>query len=303
MKDVRAVAIDMDGTLLNSNGIISRRNLAALQKAREAGIHIAIATGRRHSYAMKALREYNLPEDTTLISSNGTVTRSIDSHLIRRTLLPTESALWLCDHLRPFRSALVLTFDRVGADGEDARGALVVEELDHLHNSISAWMKANEPYILRMNPIEDSLRPDDSPIQAMLCGTLKQMREAEELLLNHEHVFMHGHTPRERIHTAHVAVHRTEYAHRDLCIVDLLPGRCSKGAALLDLCKDHDIAPSEVLAIGDNWNDLPLFEAAGNRVVMGNAPLELRKLATERGWKVGHTHEEDGVARAIEAIL
>lgn len=303
MSNVRAVAIDMDGTLLNSNGIVSRRNLAALQKAREAGIHVAIATGRRHSYAMKVLRELKLPEDTTLISSNGTVTRTIGSQLIRRTLLPMESALWLCDHLRAFRTALVLTFDRVGPDGDDARGALVVEELDHLHSSIGAWMQANEPYILRQSPLEDSLRPDDSPIQAMLCGTLQQMRHAEELLLNHEHVFMHGHSPIERIHTAHVAVHRTEYAHRDLCIVDLLPGRCSKGAALVDLCNDHGFASSDVLAIGDNWNDLPLFEAAGHRVVMGNAPAELRRLAGERGWKVGYPHDEDGVARAIEAVL
>ncbi|MBS1814923.1 MAG: HAD family phosphatase [Acidobacteria bacterium] len=295
----------MDGTLIGSNDTISERNLSALRDARHAGIHIAIATGRRHSYAMKVLRGLDLPADTTLISSNGTVTRCITSQLIRRTLLPMENALWLCDHLRDYRTALVFTFDRVGHDGEDERGALVVEELDHLHNSIGAWMQANEPYILCSNPIETAIRAGggNAPIQAMVCGTLEQMRAAEDALLGHEHIYVHGHSPAERIHTAHIAVHRTEYAHRDLCIVDLLPGGCSKGAALRDLCADLQTTPENVLAIGDNWNDLPLFETAGHRVVMGNAPAALQQLAQRRGWHLGPLHDEDGVAQAIESYL
>lgn len=302
---LRAVAIDMDGTLLNSAGTVSQRNLAALRRAADADVRIIIATGRRHSYAMKVLHGLDLPASTALVSSNGSVTRGIDASLIRRTELPKESALWLCDHLREYRNALVFTFDRLGPDGEDTRGALVVEELDHLHSSIGSWMAANQPYIERTDSMEAHLlRPGaDAPIQAMLCGTVPRMRTAEALLLQHEHVYMHGYSPADRIHTAHVAVHRTEYPARDLAIVDLLPGRCSKGAALQDLCADYGIAASDTLAIGDNWNDLPMFEAAGACVVMANAPLELQKRAAEQGWQVGPSHDEDGVAHAIESRL
>lgn len=302
MTHTRLIAIDMDGTLLGPDGQVSRRNLRALEAAQQAGITIAIATGRRHSYAMKVLRPLEMHASTLLITSNGAVTRTYDAQLLQRNELSIESSLWLCTHLRDYRNAMVFTFDRVGPDGEDSRGALAVEDLEHLHGSIGKWMEANAPYMQHFNPIEDALRAD-APIQAMLCGTVSRMRTAEKLLLDHEHVFSHGITPNERIHTAQVAIHRTEYEHRDLCIIDLLPANCSKGAALLDLCYSRGISPAHTLAIGDNWNDLPLFQAAGSAVVMGNAPQELRNLARQNGWKVGPSNEQDGVAQAIENIL
>jgi len=59
----------------------------------------------------------------------------------------------------------------------------------------------------------------------------------------------------------------------------------------------------EVLAIGDNWNDLPMLEAAGQAVLMSNAPNELKELGLTRGWTVGHSNDEDGAAIAIEQAL
>lgn len=300
---VRLIAIDMDGTLIGSNGQVSARNREALQRAAAAGLHIAIATGRRHSYAMKILRTLDLDPSTMVLSSNGTVTRTLDGTLLHRTFLPVDTTLWLCDHLTDFRNALVLTFDLLGPDGEDAPGSLVVEEFDHLHGSIRAWMEANAPYIQRHSPIENALAPGMAPIQAMLCGTVKHMREAESLLLAHEHVMVEGHSTQERIHTARVAIHRTEYPARDLCMVDLLPAGCSKGSALRQLCQARDLPIETTLAIGDNWNDVSLFQAAGRSILMGNAPPDLQALGRTRGWQLGPTHDEDGVAQAIESLL
>src|SRR6185437_6278816 len=123
-------------------------------------------------------------EEDALISSNGTVTRTIGSRLLDRTLLPVETAKWLCAHVEEFRDALVMTFDKVGPDGEDARGALVVERLEELHASIGRWMAANEPYILHVDPVERALE-GEAPIQMMLCGTIERMRRAEARLLEH----------------------------------------------------------------------------------------------------------------------
>ncbi len=204
--------------------------------------------------------------------------------------------------MREFRSTLVLTFDRVGADGEDTRGALVVEKLEDLHASIGAWMKANDAYIEHVIPIEDALT-DDAPIQMMLCGTLARMRLAEARLLEHEGVNPVGVTPLERIHTAEVAIHRTEYPERDLCIVDILPAGCSKGTALLLLADSLKIRSEEIFAIGDNWNDVSMLEAAGGALLMANAPVGLKEMAKERGWAIGGHHNEDGVAIGIEDRL
>ena len=200
----RLIAIDMDGTLLGEDGRVSPRNLAALRAAQAAGIEIVVATGRRHSYAMRVLRPLGLHHASLLISSNGTVTRTlgcaspepIASELIARTHLPLTTALWLCAHIDEFRNALVLTFDRVGPDGDDTRGALVVEHLDELNSSIGRWMAANEPYIDHVIPIERALTANgaaDAPIQAMLCGTIERMARAEARLLEHPGVFASGH--------------------------------------------------------------------------------------------------------------
>ena len=308
----------MDGTLLNEHAAISPRNLAALQRAQAAGILIVIATGRRHCYAMRALRNIGLSPQTLLVTSNGAVTRTIDAHLLHRTFLPAETALWLCAHLEGFRETLILTFDRVGPNGEDTRGALVVEQLDHLHNSISRWMQVNEPYLAQINPIEDSLRnlaPNEAPIQAMLCGTIPHMRRAEARLLQHEGVTSdhadHITLPTRialppqsaRIHTHTLAIHRTEYPDRDLCIVDILPAGCSKGNAITRLAAERNIPRAAILAIGDNWNDVSMLEAAGQAAIMSNAPADLLAHAQSRRWQQLPTHTEDGVAHLLESLL
>ncbi len=160
------IAIDVDGTLLGPDGQVSPRNCAALRAVQDAGIQIVIVTGRRHIYALKVLGSIGLAPSTVLVSSNGAVVRQMDSTLIERTLMPLDSALWLCGLLDEFRNALVITFDKVDANGEEQRGALVIEEIEISHRSIDRWMLANEPYIAQVCPIEDSLRgrpanPDD----------------------------------------------------------------------------------------------------------------------------------------------
>jgi HAD superfamily hydrolase (TIGR01484 family) len=298
---MRMIAVDLDGTLLGPDGRASARNVAALKAAERAGIEIVVATGRRHCYAMKVLRELGLGDEDALISSNGTVTRTIGAKLLERTLLPVETARWLCGHMEEFRNALVMTFDRVGPDGEDARGALVVERLEQLTASIGRWMAANEPYIAHVDPMEAAL-DGEAPIQMMLCGTVERMRRAEARLLEHPGVSAVGVTTRIWGGDA-VALHRTEYPERDLSIVDILPAGCSKGAALLRLAGDRGVKADEIVAIGDNWNDLSMLEVAGRAVLMANAPEDLITLAKERGWVMGRRHDEDGVAEAIEWML
>src|ERR1700733_6896514 len=102
---VRMIAVDMDGTLLGADGQVSARNLAALK----AGVEVVGATGRRHCYVMRQLRGLGLGEENGLISSNGTVVRTIGARLLERTLLPKETAQWLCGHVEEFRNSLVMT--------------------------------------------------------------------------------------------------------------------------------------------------------------------------------------------------
>lgn len=309
---MRMVAVDMDGTLLGPDGQVSARNLAALKAAERAGVEVVVATGRRHSYAMKVLRGLGLGEENGLISSNGAVVRTLGARLLERTLLEQATAEWLVGHMDEFRRSLLVTFDRVQADGDDVRGALVVEEMEELHGSISRWMIANEPYIERVVPMEAALGREGL-IQMMLCGTIERMREAETRLLGDPKVLGVGLEPLRRSEvrregadasaSPEAALHRTEYPERNLSIVDILPAGCSKGGAVLRLAEQRGVAREEILAIGDNWNDVSMLEAAGSAVLMGNAPEDLKAVGVARGWSMGKHHGEDGVAVAVEAAL
>jgi hypothetical protein len=299
MSAPRLIAIDMDGTLLHSDGHVSERNLAAIHEAESRGIEVAIATGRRHCYAMRVLRELDRPAHSALISSNGTVIRTLGSDLLHRSYMPVETARWLCEHVREFRGTLVITFDKVLPNGEDERGAVVCEGLDELNASIARWMEVNEPYIRQVTPIERAL-DEAEPIQMMLCGPVDRMREAEAHLLRDPRITNRDDACGPGIE---VLLHRTEYPQRDLCILDILPVGCSKASALLHLAELRGIDASEILAIGDNWNDVPMFQVSGRAAVMANAPQELQALAAKRGWLIAASNDEDGVANVIEAAL
>jgi Cof subfamily protein (haloacid dehalogenase superfamily) len=293
------IAIDLDGTLLNTDGRISVRNRAALKLAESTNAEVVIATGRRHAYAMRVLRDLHLSPSNALVSSNGTVIRSLDGELLHRRHMPLETALWICAHAAEFRNTMVLTFDTVGPTGEDTRGALVCERLDDLHASIGRWMDSNEPYIAQVTLLEDALQREP-PIQMMLCGTVARMRKAEDRLLENPKVTAVG---AAELADAEITLHRTIYPDRDLCIVDILPAGCSKASALLHLAELRGLAASEILAIGDNWNDLPMLRVAGRSVLMSNAPEDLQAVARASGWMLVPSNDEDGVAVAIEAAF
>jgi Cof subfamily protein (haloacid dehalogenase superfamily) len=281
---IQLIAIDIDGTLTPSNvPKISFRNCAALQAAEAAGIEIVIATGRRQAFAMPLVAQANLKHNSVMISSNGAVVRTFDGDLLDRRFLPVDTARDLCTLLRGY-GTLVFTFDREGA------GCLVIESFHQLHARIDRWVESNRPYLLEVDPIERAFDTGEEPIQGMVCGTPAEMAEAEKLV-------------RRSPLGGSVAMHRTEYVARNLSILDLLPPGCSKGTALDSLARIRGLQPNQIMAIGDNLNDLEMLEYAGHPVVMANSNQEILDLAERRGWRVTASNDQDGVAQAIEEVL
>jgi Cof subfamily protein (haloacid dehalogenase superfamily) len=272
---IRLVAIDIDGTLLDPHFQITSRNLEALQATHQSGIQIILATGRRHDYALPIARQLGVP--VSLISSNGAVIRSTAGETFYTDRLPANTAHKLIRHMDDFRGHAVLTFDRSGQD------ALVMERSDELTNSVSRWVESNAAHISYVVPLEESLTED--PIQAMYCGRVTRMAEAQQRL-------------NQADFAAEVAVVKTQYDHRDLCILDVLNKNCSKGHALRRWAEHHGIPREEVMAIGDNYNDLEMLEFAGRPVIMGNASEDLK----QNGWSQTASNADSGVALALEKL-
>jgi hydroxymethylpyrimidine pyrophosphatase-like HAD family hydrolase len=117
----------------------------------------------------------------------------------------------------------------------------------------------------------------------MLSGGIETMREAEARL-------------RRAAFAEEFRLAVTSYEHKDFAMIDVIPPGCSKGSSLAEWAALRGIAREEVLAIGDNHNDLEMLTFAGIPVVMGNGVPELKTY----GWHVTGTNDENGVALAIE---
>jgi Cof subfamily protein (haloacid dehalogenase superfamily) len=270
---IRLLATDIDGTLLNPQFQVSEGDMAALRRAHAAGIEVVLVTGRRHSFALPIAKELGF--DLWLISSNGAVTRSLSGETFHRDMMPAQTCRRLCGAMQEFRGNTVLTFDK------ETKGAIVLEHLDELGPSIRRWLEKNMEYIEFVVPIEKALVTD--PVQAMFCGTMERMSLALRAL---ESAGMDG----------QVTVLRTEYPVRDLSMIDVLNAGCSKGHALERWAKYRGFRRDEVMAVGDNHNDVEMLEFAGHPVIMGNACEELRA----RGWKITRGNDQCGVAAAVD---
>jgi len=273
---IRLLATDIDGTLLNPQFQISEGDLAALRRAHAAGMEIVLVTGRRHSFALPIAKQLGF--DLWLISSNGAVTRSLSGETFHRDMMPAQTCRELCGAMQEFRGNTVLTFDK------ETKGAIVLETLDELGASIRRWLEKNMEFIEFVVPIEEALITD--PVQAMFCGTMARMNAALHAL---DRSGMDG----------KVTILRTEYPQRDLSMIDVLNAGCSKGHALERWAAYRGYRREEVMAVGDNHNDVEMLEFAGHPVIMGNACEELRA----RGWRVTGGNHECGVAAAVELAL
>jgi len=271
---IRLLALDIDGTLLNPEFRISPVDLAALRRVQAEGIEVVVVTGRRHTFALPIVEQLGF--DLWIISSNGAITRSLAGETFHRDLLPVETCRKLCAEMREFRGNTVLTFDT------EAKGAIVLEHMGELNVSIQRWLEKNLQYINFVVPIENSLTHD--PVQAMFCGTIALMQQAQAALA---------------ASGLEITVLRTEYEARDLSIVDVLNQRCSKGHALERWANFRGIPREEVMAIGDNYNDIEMLAFAGVPFIMGNASPEMRR----NGWTLTLSNDQNGVAAAIEQVL
>ncbi len=276
MQSIRLIAIDIDGTLLDSNHQVSDANLTVLRRAHERGVEIALVTGRRHMFALPVAR--SLGFDVTLISSDGAVTRLGDGSLFHRDLLPADAARALTRHMAPFRGDTVLIFDR------ETKGALVVATAVELNGVIRRWKEHNPLYLEFGEPLEMAIA--ESPIQIRFCSTMHRMREAETALSASGLIDK-------------VTILRTQYEERDFSLVVVLNQACSKGHALRRWAEHRGIPRQQIMAIGDNYNDVEMLHYAGVPVIMGNACKELK----QNGWVVTLGNDHSGVAHAVGVML
>jgi len=267
---IRMLAIDVDGTLLDSTGRIPPAHAEAVADAHAAGMLVVLATGRVHHFVQPVVDALGVPVAT--IVNNGAVSRDPDGRIVVRRVLERDVALAILDEVRGFDDSVALVFDR--PDGQ-----IVFEGMDWTHPHRQGYYRRNHAFLTQA-PLREALSED--PIQVMFNGSIEPMRALVASL--------HRLSCADR---CTVAV--TEYEARDFALVDVNGPDCSKGTTLARLAARLDVPAAQIMAVGDNWNDLEMLEFAGLPVVMGNATEAIKR----RGFPVVPDHDTGGLAIAI----
>jgi Cof subfamily protein (haloacid dehalogenase superfamily) len=274
---IKLLALDIDGTLLTPRGELTPRTRAAIDEAIELRVHIVLVTGRRFGSAYPLLQEFGL--DVPLISHNGALYKDT------RTFETIE--------LHPLDIAtshdIIRTARKYGADmiccSDEPRGLgkIVIEGVSESNQSLMRYLNKYRDSVMEVPDLVEFVK--EPPIQIMFSGHCAQMELFAGKLL--------------AVMGERIRLFKTRYLQYDLTIIDAVSIRASKGDSLSRIADRHGIARAEVMAIGDNHNDLTMLEYAGLGVVMANAEEELKDM----GFAITSSNEEDGVAEAIERYI
>lgn len=274
-QDIRLLVLDIDGTLAGKANVISPRVAQAIQGVQARGIDVAIATGRMYRSALRFHQAVN--SQLPLMAYQGAFIK--DPHrqqLLRHCPLPRDLALDLLTHLAPLEAAESLSIHLYIDDNLHVRAIIEDTEAYASRSGIQPIAVGDLRQLLEQNPAIETtkllaLSQNISLIQELLL-TLGQRYQPQELYLTRS------------VDTFFEATHPL----------------ANKGSAVQYLAEELlDLKPTQVMTVGDNFNDLEMLKYAGIGVAMGDAPEPVQAVAD---W-VAPSVEADGVAVAIEQFL
>jgi 5-amino-6-(5-phospho-D-ribitylamino)uracil phosphatase len=282
---VRLLALDLDGTLLDSHGRVSARNRRAIDAARATGVRVALVTGRRFRDARPLALELGI--DVPVIAHNGALTKHARTlETVAVYPLPLAAAREVLRFGREHGADPLVSDDHEGA------GLLVYDHLNEANRPVLEYIEwarrihgaEAEQAVVRVPSLEQYL--DHPPVHIAFSGTDAEMLRLSEAL------------QQELAHVVKLMV--TVYPQKHFGLVDVIHPEVSKGTGLAAVAREYNVERAEVMAIGDNHNDTEMLEFAGTRVIVANAEAGLRDLSDVH---VTTSNDEDGVAVAIEKFI
>lgn len=269
-KEIKLVAIDLDGTLLTDDKQLPQANIDAIHQAIQAGVQVVICTGR----TLPGVREImaQLPfdgEDDFLILQNGSVTHRLHNlEIVDQVTLSSQARAALLDFAR--------VFDEEGAQlvAFDQEGMMLISQYE-----------ANDLVISDSKALSTPITPFTADEFLAFEGFNKAMVLGEPDVLD---------SLKERL-PSELFDHYSPVRSQPI-IAEFLVKGVSKASGLKTLAQRLGIDAEHVMAIGDQLNDLEMLEWAGLGVAMGNAVAGIQEVADV----VTGSNEEAGVAQAIE---
>lgn len=260
--EYKLIAIDLDGTLLDPYLKISERNLRVLKMAVKNNVIVTLSTGRMFAAALPFAERLEL--DVPLITCNGAAIICARSKKVYyERALSADTVLSVIGMARELKLQLSLyTVDNIYVED--------IKDNSKIHREI-------DNAVVKQANLEEIAR--ESNIIKILFSSGDLYRHAEEVYRRFEE--------------------NCTFYFSLPWFVEIVAQGVDKGDALKKLASQYGVSSAEIIAIGDNFNDLPMIQYAGLGVAMGNAPDDLKNLADY----VTCCHDDDGVAQVVEKFI
>jgi Cof subfamily protein (haloacid dehalogenase superfamily) len=268
----KLLCLDMDGTLLNSEGKVSEKNLEAIRKAHEKGVKVTVCTGRL--FASARYYAEMLGVKVPVIASNGAYIREKDNdRVIYKSNLGFDNLMQVLEVLKKFNLTYYFnTFDTVLMERLDPNNAYA-----RINKSLP---KDKQIKLLEVKDWEAALKHNEEELLKCICVD----KDAERI----------ARAKRELQNNKELEVVSSMYNN-----VEIMKKGVSKGRAVEVLAGFYNLRREEVMCIGDNENDISMLRYAGMGVAMGNGEDFVKEVADY----ITDTNNNEGVAKAIERFI
>jgi len=269
----RILALDIDGTILDPYGKLPTAVRDAVAAARCRGLWVVLCTGRRFRTALPWARELEL--EGTIVVNNGTLVKDIQSgETLRHAYLPIGEYASVISFVRRRGSPLVYV------DTYHDRVDLLTERCSETHAYQREYLDDNTEFFQTVDDLYSQPRSDVIMVSTMADeATLTAMRDEARDAFG------------DRLHT-HTLINKNYQG----LILEFLSPKSGKWPALEAVAAEAGVVPEEIIAIGDDTNDIEMIRCAGLGIAMGNAAAEVKQSAD----RVVRSNAEGGVAEAIE---
>lgn len=270
---IKLAAIDIDGTLINSRAEVTPRTKAAIREVAARGVQIVIATGRRFCSAKRVVDA--LEVDMMIAGHNGAILKELDGRFITGCFLDSQSARRAVAVMKSYGLEPIAysgTGDHPTITVENPRTEKMADYIDRNRNSVEI-----------VDVLELAIAGDVLEVLAIapgeMAGNIKRTLLTE--------------LPRR------VEIITTMSLDGTLAFMGVANSQVGKHFPLKYLSVTRGIPPEEMIAFGDNFNDLPMLEYVGTGVVMANAQIGLDR----EKFLVAPSNDEDGVAVILEELI
>lgn len=270
---IKLIALDLDGTTLNDNRVISAANRQALEAAVDKGVNVVIATGRTFSALPPDV--FEIRGIQYVLTSNGAVITDLRTkQVVYENCIAPDAVEAAVDLLKQY-DFMIETFT-------DGNAYIEKSHYDHIKETRLSFRHVD--YVLTTR----------QPVAGLYDFILEHKEHIENINVNFENQEDRA-MMREVLSKLPKTTLTTSFDHN----LEIGGATTSKAGALKELGKVLGVAPEEMMAVGDSPNDMAMMQIAGMPVAVGNAKEEVKAIAKY----VTATNHEDGVAQAVQKFV